>query len=653
MTTPDLNTLPNIAADNASPYPITPKRFRLFFAVLLIVLLGAIWTSALHGVETFRANIAQTLKKGLLSEAVILESHAARTLESIAARLESANAMTATQGPAARLPPTEELKQLIYDDRAIRSISLVDPFLKIVTSSVASNVGVTLPPGTLPEAVPGSRRPGPIYGKVFNARDLNEIARETDPKASSTFWLVALPTTMDGQTFHWVIAINTTLFQNLWERTLDDPSIRVMMFGYAGQLIIADNTDILVDPSRLGPEVISHFRTQQKGLFTAGQAQQLLVSYRGSTDYPFVLAVIGDLNVLWKQNGEVIERYLWVAAVLSLFALGFMAYLYHWYLRYEASATELSNQARAMGAHLIISESDQDGHITSVNQAFLDVSGYTRAEVIGKNHRMFNTGLYPKDFYRNLWMTISSGHIWRGTFRNLSKARSYYWLQATIVPFTDAWGRISRYVALYTDITDAIAHSESAERERRLRENLSRINEELASDANTDALTGLPNRRAFSAFADRMFRMERDASHPISALMIDLDFFKTINDSYGHEAGDQVLIELTRRWEKFVRSSDMLARIGGEEFCVLLNDSSSNQAMIVAEKFRIAAASLPVTYQSLQSRPQEIPVTVSIGIATATSLDGVLVDDLMRVADVALYEAKNTGRDHVVARALN
>ena len=135
--------------------------------------------------------------------------------------------------------------------------------------------------------------------------------------------------------------------------------------------------------------------------------------------------------------------------------------------------------------------------------------------------------------------------------------------------------------------------------------------------------------------------------------MIDLDFFKLINDSFGRDAGDHVLVELARRWEKFVRSSDMLARIGGEEFCVLLNDSTSNQAMVVAEKLRLAACMHPVIHQCRMAGRQEIPVTVSIGIATATTSNGVLVDDLMQLADAALYQAKNTGRDHVVARSLN
>ena len=353
------------------------------------------------------------------------------------------------------------------------------------------------------------------------------------------------------------------------------------------------------------------------------------------------------------QSSEIVNWLLWVASALSLCVLLLVGYLFHWYSRYESSATELSNQLRAVGAHLIVSESDPDGTITQVNQAFIDTSGYSREEIIGNNHRMFNSGLYPKDFYRNLWMTVSAGQIWRGTFKNLTKDGSTYWLQATIVPFRDVWGRISRYVALYSDITEAIASAESAERERRRRENLVRINEELISEVNTDKLTGLPNRRAFAAFADRMLKAEREGVRPVSVLMIDLDFFTLINDSYGRNAGDFVLIELSRRWEKHVRSSDMLARIGGEEFCVFLDGATSDQAMIVAEKLRIAASAHPVIYQCLPPGRQEIKVSISIGIATATTVSGVLLDEILQLADTALYEAKNTGRDHIVAKRLN
>ncbi len=649
----DSTTLPNLAPETAFQYRITPKRFRLGFVAALIVLLGAIWVSALYGIDILRQNIQLSAKKELISDSVALESHIARALDSVAARLKAASAMIASRGVGADPPSAATLKQLIQDDRFVRSLSLVDSSRKIISSSTARNLGIVIPGDLLPEATSHPDRQEPIFGKVYAGEDLYGGGHETPSGASGDYWVGSMAVRTADETFHLVITIDTGQLRDLWSNRVNEASTRVLLFSDTGQLIVADRASLKTDQAQLGVELRTQFRQKPVGYFTAGPARQWLVSYRGDNDHRFVLALMGDEQTLFAQNSEAIDRFIYGAAILSLFVLAFMGYLFLWYFRYESSATELANQARAMGAHLIVSESDPDGNIIRVNQAFLDRSGYSLKEVVGKNHRMFNSGIYPKDFYRNLWMTVNSGRIWRGTFRNLTKTRNQYWVQATIVPFTNVWGKISRYVALYSDITDAIAHSESAEHERQLREHLTRIKDELASDANTDSLTGLPNRRAFSAFADKMLKVEREGMRPMSALMLDLDFLKLINDSYGHDAGDQVLIELTRRWEKLVRSSDMLARIGGEEFCVLLNDSSSNQAMIVAEKFRLAAATHPVFYQSQLAGRQEIPITVSIGIATANTLSGVLIDDIMRVADVALYEAKNTGRDHIVALSLN
>lgn len=355
-----------------------------------------------------------------------------------------------------------------------------------------------------------------------------------------------------------------------------------------------------------------------------------------------------------KLDGIVItQRIAWFAGVLSTLVFALLWILYRWYSRYEASATEVANQARAMGAHLMVSECDPDGRIVRVNQAFIDATGYSREELIGQDHRILNSGFYPKDFYRNLWLTISAGRVWCGTFRNQTRSRGNIWLQATIVPFTDHWGRIRRYVALYSDISGAIAHLERAERERRVREDLTRIRGELASDSNLDALTGLPNRRTFATFADRMIQVERAARRPVSALMIELDFLDAVSDSHGLEAADEILVELAHRWRKLVRSSDMLARINPDAFYVLLSDCTANQAMIVAEKFRIAAVGEPISYKSPVAGAVEIPVSICIGVATASSVNEVGVEDILRDAELALHEAKTTGRDHVVARSLN
>lgn len=647
------HTLPNLESDIAVQYRITPKRFRLGFVALLIVLVGSIWASALYGIEILRQNTEQSMKKELLSDSVAMESLVARALDSVATRLRSAGTMIASRRVRQEPPTAETLNQLILGDEFIRSLSLVDSSRHIIASTIPRNVGIVIPDGMLPEVIAHPNAEPPVFGKAYAGEDLYEAGVETPSGDSNGFWVGSMAASTADETLHLVAIVDTSLIRNLWSSRINASLNRAMLFNDAGQLIVADRTSLKADRARLVTELRTQVRQKPTGYFTAGPGRQLMVSYRGGNEYGFVMVLMGDKHTVLAQNSESVDQFIYGAAILSLIVLAFMGYLFLWYFRYESSATELANQARAMGAHLIVSESDPDGNIIRVNQAFLDRSGYTLEEVIGKNHRLFNSGMYPKDFYRNLWMTVSAGRIWRGTFRNLTKTRNQYWVQATIVPFTNVWGKISRYVALYSDITGAVAHSGSAEHERRLREHLSRIKEELASDANTDSLTGLPNRRAFSAFADKMLTIEREGVHPMSALLIDLDFFKLINDSYGHDAGDRVLVELARRWEKLVRSSDMLARIGGEEFCVLLNDSSSNQSLIVAEKFRLAAASQPVFYRSELAGRQEIPITVSVGIATANTLRGVLIDDILRVADAALYEAKNTGRDHIVALSLN
>ena len=379
----------------------------------------------------------------------------------------------------------------------------------------------------------------------------------------------------------------------------------------------------------------------------------MLVSYRASADHPVVLATIGDVDAFIAEHVDVQNRLLLAAVALTVVLSIVMLLLYRWYLRYELSVIEMSNQSLAIGAHLLVSESDIRGRIIQVNAGFLNTTGYAREEVIGQYHRMFNSGMYTADYYRHLWQTIQAGKIWKGTFRNKHKNGGYYWVNATIVPYRDAWGKVSRFVAFYTDITDAVSHSEKFEHERRLREDLARINQELLSDANTDVLTGVANRRAFAAFADQLLKTSSDLTYPVSVLILDLDFFKRVNDRYGHQAGDEVLVEVTKRWASQIRSSDLLARLGGEEFCVLLHNATGAQAQLVADKLMTLTSAQPVRCHDAKGRVVEVPVTVSIGLVSADKVKGVLMDDLLRLADAALYEAKGAGRNRLVVKRLN
>jgi diguanylate cyclase (GGDEF)-like protein len=180
----------------------------------------------------------------------------------------------------------------------------------------------------------------------------------------------------------------------------------------------------------------------------------------------------------------------------------------------------------------------------------------------------------------------------------------------------------------YSNVTDLVQHAEQLER--------------LAT---TDGMTGIFNRRHFLALADREWRRSKRYQRPLSLLMIDIDLFKSINDRFGHEMGDQVIMRLASIARERKRDSDVLARIGGEEFALLLPETDLQQAHIVAERLREDVARTP-----LVAAQGVVPTTISIGVATTAShMSGIA--DLMKSADQALYDAKNAGRNRVVCNA--
>ena len=181
----------------------------------------------------------------------------------------------------------------------------------------------------------------------------------------------------------------------------------------------------------------------------------------------------------------------------------------------------------------------------------------------------------------------------------------------------------------YSDITDIVRHAEELER--------------LAT---TDGMTGIYNRRHFMTLADIEWSRSRRYGRPLSFLMIDIDYFKSINDRFGHEVGDQMIVHLTKLASACKRDSDVLARIGGEEFGLLLPETDLDQAQLVAERMRREVAQNPLT-----AEPDRIATTISIGVALrAEDMSGIA--DLMKDADQALYDAKSSGRNRVVCTTL-
>ncbi len=185
----------------------------------------------------------------------------------------------------------------------------------------------------------------------------------------------------------------------------------------------------------------------------------------------------------------------------------------------------------AVDAAAIFSETDPDGTITYVNDQFCAVSGYSKEELLGSNHRILNSGQHPQEFYDSIWATITRGEIWKGEICNRRKDGSLYWVNSTIVPITDdETQEVVKYISIRFDVTE---HQE--------------LLQALQWRASHDVLTGLPNRALLHERLGMAISSARRHHRLLALGMLDLDGFKTINDTYGHAIGDRLLVEVANR----------------------------------------------------------------------------------------------------------
>ena len=203
------------------------------------------------------------------------------------------------------------------------------------------------------------------------------------------------------------------------------------------------------------------------------------------------------------------------------------------------------------------------------------------------------------------------------------------------------------YVIKPVDRNELLARARTQIRRKRYQERLRSNYEQSLSMALTDSLTGVFNRRYVNAHLPRLLERAIDGHKPVSVLMFDIDHFKVVNDTYGHAIGDEVLREVSARASRNLRTFDLVARLGGEEFIVILPDTDGEAALIVAERLRSRIADFPFAVSADRG---EINVTVSIGISIGGRL-GDTAEGLVRRADEALYEAKRSGRNCVIADA--
>ncbi|MBJ6749907.1 diguanylate cyclase domain-containing protein [Geomonas anaerohicana] len=288
--------------------------------------------------------------------------------------------------------------------------------------------------------------------------------------------------------------------------------------------------------------------------------------------------------------------------------------------RKEAVLRKLASAVEHSPVSVMIT--DRNGVIEYVNPKFCQVTGYLPQEVIGQTPRLLKGGEQPESFYREMWETILSGREWHGEFHNRNKDGTQVWELASISPVADDSGVISHFVGVKEDISE-----------------LKRLQRKLGQMAHFDELTGLPNRALFMDRLEQMMFHAHRHHGRVALLFADLDGFKGVNDTLGHQAGDQLLQAVAHRLTSCVRGSDTVARLGGDEFILMLDDIKTREEPgIVARKLLTAFG------EPFRISGTACTIGISIGISFYPD-DGDKPQALISLADFAMYEAKRAGKN--------
>jgi len=361
------------------------------------------------------------------------------------------------------------------------------------------------------------------------------------------------------------------------------------------------------------------------------------IALRSSADAPIegVLEVYSDVTD-WVKYTDRQSSIVTAGTVVAFFILYSVLHvivrranriLRSQYEQLQRSEGELRIAATVFESQEGMIVTDPRGTIMRVNKAFTSITGYLPEEAIGRTPRFLRSGLHTEAFYAEMWSAIDATGSWRGEILNRNKDGATYPEWLTITAVTSENGDITHYVGTMVDISERKA-----------------IEEEIKNLAFYDPLTRVANRRLLFDRLDQALGASARSGREGALLFIDLDRFKSINDSLGHLVGDLLLQEVARRVQSCVRESDTVARIGGDEFVVMLENLGTEKSSVIEEARLVANKILVTLNAGYTLNGRECVATPSIGISVFNGREH-SPKELIHQADLAMYQAKNDGRN--------
>jgi diguanylate cyclase (GGDEF)-like protein/PAS domain S-box-containing protein len=527
----------------------------------------------------------------------------------------------------------------LHQTPIMRSMSLLDEGGKIIASSNPANVGLSVATDQyLPVANP--QQPILRVGAPWAGRDFSD-GRASTPQTpvgadEQSFIPIKRSLMIGERTVTVLVALNSEYVVNhmLHKIAPGDGGAEVLL--YDGTLLI--DSDVSSRAGVMGGDVLRNVQLSEveSGKYEKdlGSGEKDLVSFRASRLYPVVVVThIHRTHALQQWLSEV--KTLFAVVIPAMLSVSLISFAY--YRRQSQIAKQQAESERIQRINATVFDSsdetiiitDAGANIISVNNAFVRNTGFSPEEVLGRNPRFLSSGRQDKKFYQQMWAKLLQEGFWEGELVNRNKDGHLRNVHLAISASRDGSGRLQHYIAIASDIT-----------ERKQSET------EIYNLAFYDTLTSLPNRRLLIERVKASLQVSARSQHFGALLFIDIDNFKMLNDTLGHEYGDLMLMEVGKRIQSFVRESDTVARVGGDDFMVLLEDvdiqteAALQKIALVAENIRIA---LNAPYYLKGS---EFLSSTSIGVSLYCG-EETSANDLLTHAETAMYRAKESGRNAV------